>query len=70
MKKNIFLIPIIGMVISCSNETKTTEELPEKLQKQTEAIENSIQKLEETIQDSNIEMEKTQSEIDTLLDNI
>lgn len=70
MKKNIFLILVIGLAFSCSSGTNHKEESSDNSLKQAETIEKSIEKLDESIQDSEIEMEKTQNEIDTLLNNI
>lgn len=63
MKKCIFLIPVVGLMISCSGGAKQQEESSQTLQEQTEKIEKSIQ-------NSEVEMEKIQTELDTLLNNI
>jgi hypothetical protein len=70
MKPIIFLVPILGLMISCSGENKQTEKTSEELQEQIELIESSTQKLDESINSTDYEMVKTQSEIDSLLNNI
>lgn len=69
MKKIIFLIPVVGLLVSCSGGVQQKES-PDALQQQTESIEASTQSLDSTMQDSEKEMEKTQSEIDSLLNGI
>jgi len=70
MKKSIFLIPVLGLIISCADGTKQKKESSEISQKQTEKIEESIQELDTQIQNSEVRMENTQKEIDSLLNNI
>lgn len=70
MKKSIFLIPVVGLIISCSGGTKEKKESSETLEKQTVKIEESIQELDNQIQDSEVQMGETQKEIDSLLNNI
>lgn len=70
MKKSIFLIPVIGFLISCTGGTKEKKESSELSEKQTVEIEESIQKLDNQIQDSEVQMENTQKELDSLLNNI
>lgn len=68
MRKIIYLIPILGLIYSCSGEKKRKAQ--EVSQEQIEVIEKSTQKLEESIKSSEYEIEKKQSEIDSLLSNI
>lgn len=70
MKKLFFLVPIFGLLLSCSGEKKQTEQTAEDLQEQVETIEKSTQQLDEAMNSSADEMEKAQSEIDSLLNNI
>lgn len=63
MKKGYFLIPVIGIMISCAGQSKKTEKANEELQMQ-------IEKMDETIKSSELEIEKSQTEIDSLLNNI
>lgn len=70
MKKTFFLIPVLGLMFSCSGEKRPADQSPEVIQEQTQAIEESTQKLDESIKSSEYEMEKTQGEIDSLLNNI
>jgi peptidoglycan hydrolase CwlO-like protein len=70
MKKGIFLIPFLALMIACSGGAKQPDESVDSLQEQTEAIEESTQEVYESIQESDAEMEKTQSEIDSLLNAI
>lgn len=70
MKKYFLLVPIIGLMVSCSGEKKETEKTSDVFQDKIEAIENSTQKLDETMKNSEGEIEKQQNEIDSLLKNI
>jgi peptidoglycan hydrolase CwlO-like protein len=70
MKKILFLIPVLTLVYACAGETKPTEQTAEEAQQKIEAVELSTQKVEKSINASEVEMEKTQSDIDSLLNNI
>lgn len=70
MKKIYLLIPIVGFMISCSGEKKQTDKSTEALQNQIEGIEESTQKLDGSIMSLEKEMEKSQSEVDSLLNNL
>tara|TARA_R110002072_G_scaffold150355_4_gene298656 strand:+ start:970 stop:1182 length:213 start_codon:yes stop_codon:yes gene_type:complete len=70
MKKLFLLVPILGLMFSCSGEKKQTEKIPVELQEQIEVIEKSTQKLDDVIDKSDIEIEKNQNKIDSLLNNI
>lgn len=66
MKKRIYLIPILGIMFSCSGEKKETQKTPELLQ--TDTIET--QDINDSINPSDYEMDQAQSELDSLLNNI
>lgn len=70
MKKLFLLVPIFGLLFSCSGEKKQTEQAAEDLQEQVESIEQSTQQLDEMMDSSADELEKTQAEIGSLLNNI
>ena len=70
MKKSIYLIFILGLMMSCSQGKKQNEKSAEVLQEQSVKIENSVQQLDESIKASDKEMKETQSEIDLLLNGI
>ena len=70
MKKFLYCIPFLGIMISCSGEQKSTEAAPEAIQEQIKGIDESIQKLDESIKSSESELDQTQDEIDSLLQNI
>jgi peptidoglycan hydrolase CwlO-like protein len=70
MKRIFFIVPILGMVLSCSGRTKQAEQTNEEFQKQIEAIELSIEQMDESINSLELEIEKSQSEIDSLLNEI
>ncbi len=70
MKKAIYLIPVLGTLIACSGKAEQKENVSTELKEETELIEKTIQEIDESIQNSEIEIEKTQSEIDSLLNDI
>ncbi|MDX9846392.1 MAG: hypothetical protein RBT74_05370 [Tenuifilaceae bacterium] len=70
MKKHYLLIPVIGILLSCSSEKKQAEKDADPIQEQTVSVEKSIQQLDETLKAADAELEKTQSEIDSLLNDI
>lgn len=71
MKKAIYLIPLLGLMFSCSGEKKQSEETTsEELQEKIEVIENSAQELDASMDSSENKMEKNQREIDSLLKDI
>lgn len=68
MKKRIFLIPLLGLLLSCTGtKNSTTQDVS---QMQTEAIEKSIQKLDNTVNSSKAEINALQSEIDGILNEL
>ncbi len=70
MRRSFYLIPVLGFMFACSGAQQSDEKSPEVLQQQIEAMETSVQQLDETIQSLDYEMEQTQSEIDSLLNNL
>ncbi len=66
MKKAIYLIPIIGLMMACSGGSDKAKETPEEIQ----AIEQSTETLGTTVDSSKVEIDKNQEEIDQLLKDI
>ncbi|TXE07374.1 hypothetical protein ES711_11445 [Gelidibacter salicanalis] len=70
MKKTLYLLPLIGLLMSCTGEKKQSNAPVEVNYEQTEALEASIDNLDAAIESSELEIEQTQKEIDSLLDNL
>ncbi|TDU34299.1 hypothetical protein BXY82_2965 [Gelidibacter sediminis] len=70
MKKILYLLPLLGLLMSCTGEKKQSNETVEVNLEQTEALEASIENLDAAIESSELEIEQTQKEIDSLLDNL
>ncbi|MCK0125372.1 hypothetical protein MWU76_13315 [Gelidibacter sp. F2691] len=70
MKKILYLLPLLGLLMSCTGEKKQSNATVENNHEQTEALEASIEHLDAAIQSSELEIEQTQKEIDSLLDNL
>jgi peptidoglycan hydrolase CwlO-like protein len=70
MKKNLLFIPLLGMILACSEGKIESTQSSDVVQEQTELINKSIQKLDETIQSTEDEIKTKQSEIDSLLNDI
>ncbi|MBA3899346.1 MAG: hypothetical protein H0X62_03910 [Bacteroidetes bacterium] len=69
-KKSLLLLPMLGLLFACSEETEQTTETNDVLQEQIITIEQSTQDLEESILSSEEEIEAAQNEIDALLNEI
>ncbi|MFW5851744.1 MAG: hypothetical protein ACOCWB_05945 [Bacteroidota bacterium] len=73
MKKMLSILFCAGFLFSCSgenSESKKSHEITDKQQEQVEKTKNSAQEIEEIIESSENEIKETQSEIDSLLNNI
>lgn len=70
MKNISHIILLCGLLAACSSEPKQNEETSNSSIKETEVIEESTQNLDKSIKESDLKMMKTQSEIDSLLNDI
>lgn len=71
MKKGILLIiPLMGLLLSCSGQTGGKNKANDPSQDQIEAIDKSVKKLESTIDSSKTRIDTLQSEIDGILSEI
>ena len=70
MKKSILLIPILGLMLSCSGGTTETTDTPELSDEQIEAIEESTKELDAVIESTEEAIDTLQSEVDSLLNEI
>ena len=71
MKKNMLIIPILGLVLSCSGGgTTETTEATELSDEQIEAIEESTQELDAVIESTETAIDTLQNEVDELLEDI
>jgi len=70
MKKYIFFLAIMGLMVACSSGSKQKGEVSEDLKKQTEVIEQTIQKSDELIKKSESDFKTNKNEIDSLLNNL
>lgn len=71
MKKGILLvIPLMGLLLSCSGRTGEKSKANDPSQEKIEAIDKSVKKLESTIDSSKTQIDTLQSEIDGILKDI
>lgn len=70
MKKILLLFAIIGFLVSCAGDKKSSNQASEAVSDPVEVIEQTIQNLNEAVELTEMELRKTQSEIDSLLSGI
>lgn len=70
MKKNLLLIPALGLILSCAGNADKSSEANEEMQQQIEALEESNEKLEQSLQETRETVDTLQAEIDELLNEI
>ena len=70
MKKKLYYMLLLATMTACNNAEKPKEEVSQEVEQKTEKIEEANQESEKFIKDSEYEFNATQSEIDSLLNDI